>query len=203
VVKDGIISEQGTHDELLAMGGTYRELYETQFRQAIDHESLPTLEIDALSTCHTVRRITREDISDVYALCKSNRKYYEYTNAAPTVESLTEIISRVPEGAGPNDKHFVGFYDGDKLVSVLDLITGYPESNDAFIGWFMVDGQLQRQGIGSQIFADIRAAMAGQGYDYMSLSCEKENEEAIAFWKAQGFAVTLEENARIHFAREI
>ena len=203
VVKDGIISEQGTHDELLALGGTYRELYETQFRQAIDYESQPTLNVDALSTCHTVRRITREDISDVYGLCKSNRKYYEYTNAAPTVESLTEIISRVPEGAGPNDKHFVGFYDGDKLVSVLDLITGYPESNDAFIGWFMVDGQLQRQGIGSQIFADIRAAMAGQGYDYMSLSCEKENEEAIAFWKAQGFVVKLEENARIHFAREI
>jgi ribosomal protein S18 acetylase RimI-like enzyme len=45
--------------------------------------------------------------------------------------------------------------------------------------------------------------MAGQGYDYMSLSCEKENEEAIAFWKAQGFVVKLEENARIHFAREI
>ena len=136
-------------------------------------------------------------------MCKSNQKYYEYINTAPTVESLTEIISRVPEGAGPNDKYFVGFYDQDRLVSVLELITGYPESNDAFIGWFMVDGNLQRQGIGSQIFADVRAAMAGQGYDYLSLQCEKDNVEAIAFWQAQGFRATKEDATSILFAREI
>ena len=39
VVKDGVIAEQGTHDELLAAGGVYRELYETQFRQILEYES--------------------------------------------------------------------------------------------------------------------------------------------------------------------
>ena len=150
-----------------------------------------------------MRRITQADIADVYGLCKSNQKYYAYTNSAPTVESLTEIISRVPEGAELGDKYFVGFYEQDRLVSVLDLITGYPEKDDAFIGWFMVDGRLQRHGIGSQIFADVRAAMAGQGYDYLALSCEKENAEAIAFWQSQGFKAGSEDDMHIHFAREI
>jgi ATP-binding cassette subfamily B protein len=203
VVKDGVISEQGTHEELLTLNGTYRQLFETQFRQAMEYESKTCLNVDALSTSHKVRQITQGDISDVYALCKSNQKYYAYTNTAPTVESLTEIISRVPEGASYCGKHFVGFYEEDKLVAVLDLITGYPESDDAFIGWFMVDGQMQRKGIGSQIFADVRAAMAAQGYDYLALFCEKENADAIAFWEAQGFRKTAEESTRIAFARGI
>ena len=39
VVKDGIISEQGTHEELLDKNGIYRDLYETQFRKIIDYEA--------------------------------------------------------------------------------------------------------------------------------------------------------------------
>ena len=38
VVKDGIIAESGDHESLLAAGGIYKELYETQFRQVLDME---------------------------------------------------------------------------------------------------------------------------------------------------------------------
>ena len=38
VVKDGVIAEAGTHEELLEKGGTYRELYETQFRKILEME---------------------------------------------------------------------------------------------------------------------------------------------------------------------
>ena len=39
VVKDGVIAEQGTHEELLDAGGVYRGLYETQFRTILDMEA--------------------------------------------------------------------------------------------------------------------------------------------------------------------
>ncbi len=38
VVQGGVIAEQGTHETLLARGGIYRELYETQFRTILDME---------------------------------------------------------------------------------------------------------------------------------------------------------------------
>ena len=36
VLKDGVITESGTHSELVGRGGVYTELYETQFRRALD-----------------------------------------------------------------------------------------------------------------------------------------------------------------------
>ena len=34
-MKDGDIVEQGTHDELLALGGHYANLYNAQFERAV------------------------------------------------------------------------------------------------------------------------------------------------------------------------
>ena len=34
VVSDGQVTEQGKHDELLALGGTYSELYDLQLQQS-------------------------------------------------------------------------------------------------------------------------------------------------------------------------
>ncbi|MBO4914805.1 MAG: GNAT family N-acetyltransferase, partial [Oscillospiraceae bacterium] len=87
----------------------------------------------------------------------------------------------------------LGFYDENGLAAILDLITDYPDAGSAFIGWFMVDAQLQGQGIGSQIFADLRAAMKAQGYDYLSLAVLPENTEAISFWQKQGFRFSGED----------
>jgi ATP-binding cassette, subfamily B, bacterial len=36
VMRDGRLAEQGTHQELLAQGGLYKELYETQFKTAVE-----------------------------------------------------------------------------------------------------------------------------------------------------------------------
>ena len=203
VVKDGRIAEQGTHEELLARDGVYRELFDTQFDQVLgrdEDESAPSLNIQSLGTSYNVRRIAETDISDVVSLARTNGRYYRSLGIRPSRSRLTEIVSDISKGAidGGNTvnqqatmNYFVGFYDDeDDLVAVLDLICGYPEADDAFIGWFMVDAELQGQGIGSSIFADVRASMKAQGYDYLELKCPKASESAREFWESQGFTPT-------------
>lgn len=38
VIKDGVIAERGVHSELVKAGGTYTELYETQFGKALENQ---------------------------------------------------------------------------------------------------------------------------------------------------------------------
>ena len=193
VINNGVIEQCGTHEELLEQGGTYKQLYETQFKQVTESKSGNELNLETLSTVYTVKRLDESDVGEVYGLCRSNARYYRKLKESPRRRNLTSVITELPEGAEKQNKYFAGFYDGEELVAFIDLITGYPENDDAWIGWFMVDAEYQNQGVGSQIIADVRAAMKAQGYDYLSFACYPENEDAIEFWKAQGFEMTERE----------
>lgn len=196
VVKGGVIAEQGTHEELLAANGVYRELYETQFRQVIEHERTGSadaceLDVASLSTELSARELASSDFSDVLMLMRSNRQYYHRLGEHPNMTRLTSLISDMPEGA--HDAHFIGFYDEEEgLEAVMDLVCGYPSENAALIRWFMVAADKQRQGVGSALFADARASLAAQGYTHLELSIPEVAEEALAFWDAQGFTATGE-----------
>ncbi len=229
VVKDGVIKEQGSHDELLAAGGIYKELYETQFRPALEYEEqqkMSGLLLDTLSSEYQVRLITEAEVSDVYHLYRSNRRYYRQAGVKWYLRELTDLMEELPDNISDNSgavsdpeivtedktvsgisrtsastrKYFIGFYDeGGSLTAVLDLITGEPERHDAFIGWFMIKAELQRRGIGSQLFADIRSSLKAQGFAHLSVGIHPKNTDAAAFWEAQGFAERGEpsENLRI------
>ena len=204
VVRDGVIAEQGTHEELLQMNGTYRELYETQFRTAIESESGEKgFDINTLSTQYEVRKLDEDDLTDIMTLRRENRRKIRSGNFSGIPGGLTRMTTRpadLPENA---ETTLVGFFEDGALTAVLDLITGYPYPHDAFIGWFMVDADKQDRGIGSSIFADIRASLKAAGYEKLSLICAGKNEGAVSFWVQQGFTAKNESGEEITLEKSI
>ena len=97
-----------------------------------------------------------------------------------------------PPNTSENSKFYVGFYDRDTLVAVMDLIEGYPDDDAAFIGFFMLRGRLQGRGVGSEIMAEVFAYLRKREIRRCQLGIDKDNPQSNRFWKKNGFAVIRE-----------
>ena len=138
----------------------------------------------------SVYRLYEDDIPKLYRLCVSNPQYYTYLKCKPDSETLKGELTALPPGKTLEDKYFLGIYEGDQMIAILDLITGYPNPETAFIGWFMVDGVLHGQGIGTKFVKELLNYLKEKGFSSVRLGCIVENAEGRQFWERNGFSYT-------------
>lgn len=84
---------------------------------------------------YRVRRMGRGDVTDVYLLCRENGLYYQYCPPFVTEQGILDDMGALPPGKGMEDKYYIGYYRGEELVAVMDLIMAYPDGETAFIGF--------------------------------------------------------------------
>ena len=161
-------------------------------RSCIHAECELKLDISRLSRRYQVRRLGREDVSAIVSLCRENRLYYQYCPPSVTEQSIEEDMSALPPGKKASDKYYVGFFEGDRLIAVMDLILGYPREKTAWIGFFMTDISVQNQGIGSLIINELSEVLAGVGVEQIELGWVKGNPQAAHFWRRNRFVETGE-----------
>lgn len=145
-----------------------------------------------LSDAYTIRRLTDADVPMLYAWMLRNDQYFRYCGGSTTPERVRQDLTLCPPGTTPAQKHYVGFFDADTLVAVMDLIDGYPDADTAFIGFFMMNKDLQGQGTGTAIVREALAALRALGYTAVRLGIDKENPQSNHFWRKNGFAVLRE-----------
>lgn len=92
------------------------------------------MNIEKLSSKYQVRHLEKCDAQTVLDLYESNPLYFEHCPPPPTIQSVEYDMRALPDGKSIADKHFVGFFDGNNLVAVLDLIEKYPDKQTVFIG---------------------------------------------------------------------
>ena len=139
---------------------------------------------------YQVRRLTEEDVEVIFSLCKRNRLYYEYCPPFVTRESIRRDMQALPPNKSMEDKHYIGWFDKDSLIAVMDLVNRYPNAQTAFIGFFMMDVSVQRKGIGSAIISGLCECLRVQRYKAVRLGWVKGNPQSEAFWHKNQFVET-------------
>lgn len=98
----------------------------------------------------------------------------------------------LPPGKHSSDKYYVGFFEKEALIAVMDLISDYPETDCGFIGLFMMDDKFQNKGIGSDIIHDVLKYLKLSKFKKVRLSVDKGKTQSYSFWRKNGFYVISE-----------
>ena len=150
------------------------------------------IDISKISSLYDIRRMDDSDVDSILNFCQKNSQFYEYCEAEPTREQVLNDLHIAPLGISLSDKYYIGFFQKETLIAVMDLIDGYPEPDNAFIGFFMMRKELQGQQIGSAIIQETAAYLKTIGKTAIQLGIDKENPQSTHFWSKNGFHVIRE-----------
>lgn len=145
------------------------------------------IDVDKLSKKYQVRKLTPADANKAFALVQSNPTYFNFCPPQATRHSILEDMKVVPANKTLADKYYVGFFDGEKLIAILDLISQYPDDQSAWIGFFMVDKIYQGQGMGSKIMSEVLTGIKADGLKRVEVAYAKGNTQSEHFLLKNGF----------------
>ena len=92
------------------------------------------VEINELSKTFRVRKLDKDDVELIYDLSRKNHIFYQYHPPFVTRESILDDMVALPPEKNYDDKFYVGFFENQSLVAIMDLILDYPIKAISFAG---------------------------------------------------------------------
>lgn len=146
--------------------------------------------LEQLNGEYKVRLLSDDDLPQMLKIAQGNPQYYEYLHLTPTMENLRECLEMLPPRRTIADKHFFGWFDGERLIAMMDLVAHHPEYDKAFIGWFIVDKDWQGNGMGRALVTRTLEMLREAGVKEVRLGRAAGNPQAEHFWHVCGFGET-------------
>ena len=152
------------------------------------------MNVKSLSKSYYVRKLSSSDVDVIYHMCCKNALFYQYHPPFVTKESILEDMKALPLKKNYEDKYYIGFFEENSLVAIMDLIVSYPTDEISYIGLFMTNIQYQNKGIGSKIIKEVISYLKLLGYKRIRLGVDKGNLQSYSFWLKNKFHVISEDN---------
>jgi GNAT superfamily N-acetyltransferase len=148
-------------------------------------EQYPIFEISG----YRVRLLGPDDLPALQSLLERCADYNRMVSGDPPGSDAAEhLLDNRPPGRSSEDKAVIGIYDVDRnLVSVLDAVCDYPQTDCWWVGLLLIDSAHRNQGLGRRIYQCFEQWVAQQGTKYVLLGVIEENEKAYRFWQSMGF----------------
>jgi len=150
------------------------------------------IDVTGLSTRYAVCALTERDADAVLAIYRENGLFFRHCGARPTREQVLEDMTVTPPETARSAKHFVGFFRGGELIAVMDLIDGYPKTDIAYLGLFMLRAEEQGKQRGSAILSEAEAFLKAGGFRAIRLAINKGNPQSTHFWQKNGYVILRE-----------
>lgn len=148
------------------------------------------LNLELISKKYVTRRLGETDVTVVVDVCKENPLFYQHCPPFVTEDSIRADMFALPPRMTMEDKYYLGFFEGDTLVAVMDLILGFPKEEIAFVGFFMMNKAMQGKGLGTALLEEVCAHLKESGFKYVRLGFAKGNPQSEHFWLKNGFRRT-------------
>lgn len=148
------------------------------------------MNIQSLSQRYLIKCLEEKDIPDLYTLYLGNPVFYRHCPPAVTMDSIRREMTILPPGKTLDDKYYIGFYIEETLLAVMDLISGYPDPETAYIGFFMMNQDFQGKGIGTELITELCTNLKDLGFSRVRLAYAKGNLQSERFWLKNRFMKT-------------
>ena len=148
------------------------------------------MDVSLFSSRYSVRHLDQRDVPDILALCRENTLFYQHCPPFVTAQKILDDMKALPPRKEMRDKHYIGYYDANRLIAVMDFIMAYPDDKAAFIGFFMTEVSVQNTGLGSGIISELCHYLSQIGITRVCLGWVKGNPQSEHFWHKNGFTET-------------
>lgn len=155
------------------------------------------MRIELFSEKYMVQELSDKNVDEIYELCSNNNLYYEYCPPFVTRQGILDDMRGFPPGKTVEDKYYVGFYQQEKLIAVMDFIDGFPQKEIAYIGFFMTDASIQNRGLGTEIIEFLCKHLVDLSYKSIRLAWVKGNPQSEHFWLKNYFRPIKETKSNV------
>lgn len=106
----------------------------------------------------------------------------------PSAETVKEFFEGCPPTMTLHDKLVLGILDDQgNGLGVIDLLRGYPEPGDWYIGLLMLDPAARASGVGKRALDWVVEFARENGVRRLLVCALEENSRGRAFWAREGF----------------